>query len=32
MFVDDKKLYLIYGVIGSGKIEVYMEIIEFVLN
>ncbi|MBW4862534.1 MAG: primosomal protein N', partial [Paeniclostridium sp.] len=32
MFNEDKKPYMIHGVTGSGKTEVYMEIIENALN
>ena len=32
MFNDNKKPYMIHGVTGSGKTEVYMEIIEYALN
>lgn len=32
MFNDDKKPYMINGVTGSGKTEVYMEIIEYALE
>ena len=32
MFDDNKKPYLIHGVTGSGKTEVYMEIIEYALS
>ncbi|RDY24883.1 primosomal protein N' [Romboutsia maritimum] len=32
MFDEDKKPYMIHGVTGSGKTEVYMEIIDSALN
>lgn len=32
MFNEDKKPYMLHGVTGSGKTEVYMEIIENALN
>lgn len=32
MFDEDKKPYMIHGVTGSGKTEVYMDIIEHALN
>ena len=32
MFDENKKPYMIYGVTGSGKTEVYMEIIDYALN
>ncbi len=32
MFNENKKPYMIHGVTGSGKTEVYMEIIDYALN
>ena len=32
MFNEDKKPYMLYGVTGSGKTEVYMEIIDYALK
>ena len=32
MFNEDKKPYMIHGVTGSGKTEVYMEIIDYALS
>ena len=32
MFEEYKKPYMIHGVTGSGKTEVYMEIIEYALS
>ncbi len=32
MFEEDKKPYILHGITGSGKTEVYMDIVEYALS